>query len=429
MVTNNGLMRVFWPSDAHVGSLPGVLVGFCNSELDVFVVSILQGVELRQVENALLTGTLLRHSTHDVHELLKQCRHSSLRILGSVNPPTAPRAFDPRLLVAYTKDPAHFPRFYCPAETNLTLQIVMYERPHPTQMQYVSLAPMSLALDDTANAGLSQAVVGGGANGNDAGPQVRKEKLVEKLKLHTVVARSITHKNASLPMIVDQINCSFELDTLLQNSGGIRRRLKRAQSVSERMTESANSLWDYVFFVLSRFWELCYPVVTQALIVGAVLYCSVGEMLLRVLGWRLGLESPALKDVSATAQQVDIRLQQSCYWPAQYITLRKRKANWESITSNHPEYIRFYNSLWLVANDIIIGIALGSYVIENHVFIATQVDTIFNTWSVEGLRRMIAWLMEWPGGLKLNTELAEFMGDLFLWVIDHWAGVCNKSAY
>jgi phosphatidylinositol glycan class Q protein len=42
-----GLMRVFWPSDAPRNSLPGVLVGFCNSGSDVFVVGILQEVEVR----------------------------------------------------------------------------------------------------------------------------------------------------------------------------------------------------------------------------------------------------------------------------------------------------------------------------------------------------------------------------------------------
>ena len=47
MGTHNGLMRIFWPSDAPSGPQPGVLVGFRNSELDVFVVSILQEVEVR----------------------------------------------------------------------------------------------------------------------------------------------------------------------------------------------------------------------------------------------------------------------------------------------------------------------------------------------------------------------------------------------
>jgi phosphatidylinositol glycan class Q protein len=70
------------------------------------------------------------------------------------------------------------------------------------------------------------------------------------------------------------------------------------------------------------------------------------------------------------------------------------------------------------------GIALGSFIIENSAFVAVQVDTVFSTWSIEGLRRMISWLTGWPppGGLKLNTELAAFLGDLFLWVIEYWAG-------
>ena len=49
MVTHNGLMRIFWPSDAPNAPLPGVLVGFKNSELDVFVVTVLQEVEVCMV--------------------------------------------------------------------------------------------------------------------------------------------------------------------------------------------------------------------------------------------------------------------------------------------------------------------------------------------------------------------------------------------
>ena len=104
------------------------------------------------------------------------------------------------------------------------------------------------------------------------------------------------------------------------------------------------------------------------------------------------------------------------------MTLRKRNQTWQSIAYSQPEYIRFYNSLWLVANDVIIGIALGSYIIENASFVAAQVDHILTVWSIEGLRTGITWLTDWPGGLKLNTELAAFLGDLFIWVIDYWSG-------
>jgi len=42
----HGLMRVFWPSDAPRDDIPGVLVGWRNSDLDVMVVGVLQGVDV-----------------------------------------------------------------------------------------------------------------------------------------------------------------------------------------------------------------------------------------------------------------------------------------------------------------------------------------------------------------------------------------------
>ncbi|KAF2106415.1 N-acetylglucosaminyl transferase component-domain-containing protein [Lophiotrema nucula] len=425
MVAKNGLMRIFWPSDGPAGIVPGVVVGFRNSELDVFVVSILQEVELRNVENALVVGTLLRHSPHPIQDLLKRCGHSSMRVLGSVNPRTPPSHFDANLLTVYTDSPPGFPRVYCPLESLLAVQVVIYDRPHPTRMQYLSLSPISLALGDKKERARWNPEFEG-MEEEERKERERKRKLVEKLKLHTVVLHPATQKELSLAMIIDQVNCSFEINAVLQkNIGVIGRRMKRALSVSERVVESANDLWDYLYLCICHlFTAWIYPVLARLFFLGLIAHRIAGELILRVLDFRPGSPaSPALKDVSATAQQVDIRLQQFCYWPIQYMTLRKRKGNWESITNSHPEYIRFYNSLWLVANDVIIGIALGSYIIENSTFVASQVDTIFNTWSIEGLRRMITWLMEWPGGLKLNTELAEFLGDLFLWVIDHWAGV------
>jgi phosphatidylinositol N-acetylglucosaminyltransferase subunit Q len=91
------------------------------------------------------------------------------------------------------------------------------------------------------------------------------------------------------------------------------------------------------------------------------------------------------------------------------------------VTTSHPDYIRFYNSLWLVANDVIIGIALGSYIIDNATWVAEKISEILSEYSVAALQSRIAWLMGSPAGLKLNTQLAAFLGDLFLWVIDHWS--------
>lgn len=46
MVTHNGLMRIFWPTDIANTSNSGVIVGWRNSDLDVVVVSILLDVEV-----------------------------------------------------------------------------------------------------------------------------------------------------------------------------------------------------------------------------------------------------------------------------------------------------------------------------------------------------------------------------------------------
>jgi phosphatidylinositol glycan class Q protein len=382
-------------------------------------------VQLRQVENALEVGTLLRHSPYDTKELFTRCGHSSLRVLGEVNPKSPPNHSDKNLLVAYTDPSSRLPRWHCPDEALSNVQVVIYDRPDPARMQYLSLTPIALALGDKTTSEQWDTAF---AKHEAEEEQRRKKKamLVEKLKLHKVINHPPTQKEMALPMLIEQVNCSSELDSLLQkNIGMIGRRMKRALSVSERVVESANNLWDYVYEVawyLLTVWV--WPVAARLFVFGLMAHRIAAEYILRLLDWRMSPDAPALKDISATAQQIDIRLQQFCYWPIQYLTLRKRKASWGSITNSHPEYIRFYNSLWLVANDVIMGIALGSFIIENSSLVAAQVDTIFSAWSIEGLRRMISWLTGWPppGGLKLNTELATFLGDLFLWVIEYWAG-------
>lgn len=43
---SHDLMRIFWPSDAPRDNIPSVLLGWRNSEHDVLVVSVLQGVDV-----------------------------------------------------------------------------------------------------------------------------------------------------------------------------------------------------------------------------------------------------------------------------------------------------------------------------------------------------------------------------------------------
>ncbi|KAL8658250.1 MAG: hypothetical protein Q9226_001132 [Calogaya cf. arnoldii] len=421
MVTGNGLLRIFWPSDSPRGKVGGTILGWRNSDLDIFVVSILQDVEPRRVENALRVGTLIRGSPHPLTQLLQLCGPSTIQVLGSLNPDALEDQYDPSWVLAYTNGTSLFPSFRGSDDRTLAIQVVLFDKPSPARMQYMSLLPMSLALGDKV---LSSDDHSSQLNlDEDAQTErIRKSKLVDKIGMHTVVKPSPTQKEYFLPTIVNQINCSSEMAQLLtKNAPLLRTRGKRSLSVGERVVESATTLWEYFFDIVWRFLTTwCYPLLTRSFVIGLVCHRIIAEIILRVLEWRFQADSLALKDVLATAQQVDIRLQQFCYWPIQYVTLRKRKNEWESITDRHPEYIRFYNSLWLVANDVIIGIAIGSYIIDNAEWVAFQIDVILSEWTVDGLRDMIEWLTDAPAGFKLNNELAVFLGALFVWVIDCW---------
>lgn len=59
MVAANALLRIFWPSDAPRSKNQGTIVGWRNSELDIFVISILEGVEVESY-NAFYFLHLLR---------------------------------------------------------------------------------------------------------------------------------------------------------------------------------------------------------------------------------------------------------------------------------------------------------------------------------------------------------------------------------
>lgn len=46
MIMSDGLLRVFWPYDLPRSSSTGVIVGWRNSELDLFVLTVLEDVEV-----------------------------------------------------------------------------------------------------------------------------------------------------------------------------------------------------------------------------------------------------------------------------------------------------------------------------------------------------------------------------------------------
>ncbi|KAI8627227.1 N-acetylglucosaminyl transferase-like protein component Gpi1 [Xylariaceae sp. FL1651] len=421
MPEHDGLMRVFWPVDIVASTLPGVIVGWRNSALDVVVVAVLDHVDPRSVENALKTGILLRNAPHSVPRIFELCGQASMHVLGLTNAVPGITS-DPSWVQATTFPPERLPRITCAKASSL--QAILFDRPNPLRMQYISLDPIALSLADKNQTLYATSHESDAEDEKEDQKKNRKTaQLVEKMKQHSVVRHPPSPKDKALAKIVHQINWAWELEHLLQkNVSLIGPRPKRTLSVSERVVEHATTMRDNVMLWV---WDMiiiyAFPVIRRAFIIALLGHRFAAEVLLLILEWRLRSNSAALKDVSATAQQVEIRLQQFCYWPMQYVKLRLRKNDWESVTTSHPDYIRFYNSLWLVANDVIIGIALGSYIIENADWVADMINMLLGQYTITALQSSISWLMGWPAGLKLNSELALFLGDLFLWVIEYWS--------
>lgn len=345
-----------------------------------------------------------------------------MHVLGVSNAPESVEV-DSSWIRATTGAGHRIPAITCARASSI--QIILFERPLPHRMQYISLNPIALALGDKHD-GFRNDPSDSGEEDDEKEERLKKEKkrkLVEKLKQHSLFKRVPSAKEKALAKIVNQINWAWELEKLLQkNVSRIGSRPKRSLSVSERVVESATEARDMMLiWIWNMITVYILPVIRRLFVMGLMFHRVAAEVLLLVLEWRARPRYAALKDISATAQQVEIRLQQFCYWPMQYVTLRLRKNDWESVTTSHPDYIRFYNSLWLVANDVIIGIALGSYIIDNAGWVAAEISKLLTQYTVEALQSSISWLMGWPAGLKLNNELAAFLGDLFLWVIDYWS--------
>lgn len=143
-----------------------------------------------------------------------------------------------------------------------------------------------------------------------------------------------------------------------------------------------------------------------------------------------------LVTLSVTAQQIDLRCQQLCYFPVQYlrintnVSLRKalpRFRTYSEASANlrkdlpsryYPDYIRFYNTLWLMLNDVSFGLIFGSILLEKCDEIAPVLHKLITRCLYDFTKTVTIVLAHNPVGIKLNEELTLFLSDLFLWTID-----------
>ncbi|KAK4053782.1 pig-Q [Microbotryomycetes sp. JL201] len=164
-------------------------------------------------------------------------------------------------------------------------------------------------------------------------------------------------------------------------------------------------------------------------VVRPVLHTAGGlaRFLIRIATWELPvMGGTALKDLSATIQQVDTRLSQGLSWPSQFSLIRQtvnasaESTDMPTLTLGCAHYIQFYNTMWLIANDVIVGSAFTSFVCENSEYLGRLLAGLVQRLTLSSLRDILLWLNDWPGGVKLNFELASLFCDWFLWGTGLW---------
>ncbi|TFY53933.1 hypothetical protein EVJ58_g9161 [Rhodofomes roseus] len=131
-----------------------------------------------------------------------------------------------------------------------------------------------------------------------------------------------------------------------------------------------------------------------------------------------------LRDFSTTIEQLDVRSEQVTFLITQapFITGRCQAHSADRIS----RYVKFYNCIWLMLNDMIIGVAFGSFLCENYLVLGNLLDSFTQIYLVESMQRALIWLNSWPAGLKLNTELSQFYCHSLLAAITIWGRVLRN---
>ncbi|KAG7085771.1 hypothetical protein E1B28_003312 [Marasmius oreades] len=138
----------------------------------------------------------------------------------------------------------------------------------------------------------------------------------------------------------------------------------------------------------------------------------------------LNLHYAVLKDVSAIIQQVDVRAEQMTFLSTEIRVLSQRDEI--PLPTYSARYTNFFNTVWLILNDITIGYAFGVFLLENHNFLAAMISRHTKDTLIVWVQWVLRWLDSWPAGLKLNTELSWFYSYTFIDMVAMWGTVLER---
>lgn len=379
--------RIYWPKSTISYTDSGYLVGWKYSTNDLIVVTTITSYQ--SFANFLVDYCKNQDQSVDI---------KSLCILGTFNCsadilPGDKYEIDCWIKVQQSTELSH-PRVFDSASTPLkiNLHIIYYHPPQPRKMQFLSLEPLSLLL-------LKDSFI------NKSNPEYEsmqhQQILLKKLKLHFPRRKENSWKRSLRSGLIELLNQSFEVRMLTH--------------------ENNNKTNSYVFRLFDRVSSSTFYFFNSLFAYFIILLRIINEVILLAINYRPILLSYNMMDIFVSARQVDLRLQQACFWPVQYMKLWVFRKSKRVAIEDYKEYIRFYNNLWLVANDMIFGITMSSFILENLHLVVKLIENITFEYAIKNVRSMVIWLVDTPAGLKLNNDICKFIMKLSVWVIDVWS--------
>ncbi|KAL4251644.1 hypothetical protein ABKN59_003773 [Abortiporus biennis] len=130
-----------------------------------------------------------------------------------------------------------------------------------------------------------------------------------------------------------------------------------------------------------------------------------------------------LSTISVSGNQLNDRLEQLIRLPVDFPNPYTYSVRVSS--SSVSRYVNYWNDVWLILNDIIIGTAFGSFLCENAELIGIIIAEYAQLGLIDFPQHTLQWLNSWPAGLKLNTELSQFYCHSLLGIVEAWGVILS----
>ncbi|CEP21005.1 unnamed protein product [Cyberlindnera jadinii] len=383
------MFQVYWPVDLlksleRAGALNGLVLGLQVNHSSVVVVNV---ITYNKVVELVDTRVLRLEANGSVS---LNCRETDVSIVGYFGDAPAKNGSQ------------HWKEFFLDDKGLIACRdsmIVSFEPPLPRSMQLYTASPIELYLSQSLNE--------------------KTSPYVDMVRTHGH-RRAFTPQDLHFSQSVETLNMCWIERTLLLTQIPQMQQTWLDDSICRQLRQKISQIPYMIFRIMAKMLKPLSITYLYTLIVAR----HISLWLIYIMNMKMPSNLPRLIDISATAQQIDLRLQQFSYLPIQYLhTSRQMESHKTKLLpkDQFAEYIRLYNTLWLVINDVTLGYVVSSFLNENK----NQIVNVFDKYVVSkvlysDLNSILMWLMDAPGGIKLNNELSAFLSDFFRWIIEFW---------